>query len=294
MGNVYADADGNIFLDGEFDLLRLSPNGVATGNIIGRAVMIHSASDQGWGSATGNAGSRLALGVIGISRKAMPPVPPPTQLSSSSTGATESSTGAPAPVPVATATSYVRFSLDFDYSNLPGGSVDAFCSALLSDVASAMGWALPILSCDSVKSGSVVVTVKITVSGSDQDAADSAAQASADALVGAVNNQNSALYANSRTITNKSSPGSAEQVNTGGDGSKTIFGIPQKLGVGIGLGLGGIIVIIVLWYCFCYKKKKKTIQQRMKGSAESIDAELGQYATSNRVKSPSGKGFQRV
>jgi len=80
IGNVIrTDADGAAQFDQLIDLLSLS---AATTNIIGRAVVIHSQSDDGDTQPTGEAdrGSLIGIGVIGLSNKAMPPMPPAGQV----------------------------------------------------------------------------------------------------------------------------------------------------------------------------------------------------------------------
>jgi len=64
MGNLWIDANGNGVFYGEFSLLTVS-------NIVGRAVIVHQSPDQGWGSATGNAGARYGYGVIGVAGPAV-------------------------------------------------------------------------------------------------------------------------------------------------------------------------------------------------------------------------------
>ncbi len=60
LGNIQADADGNVDFDMTVDFISLSegPNSVAD-----RAVIIHAAEDD-FGQPTGNAGARLACGII--------------------------------------------------------------------------------------------------------------------------------------------------------------------------------------------------------------------------------------
>jgi Cu-Zn family superoxide dismutase len=72
MGNLYSDANGVATYDQELDLLRLIPDAANLANIIGRSVLIHQLNDDGLGS-SGNAGSRYAVAVIGISNRFMPP-----------------------------------------------------------------------------------------------------------------------------------------------------------------------------------------------------------------------------
>jgi hypothetical protein len=83
MGNITADASGTATLDSTFDLLSLT----GEHNIIGRAVMIHSTFDDGITVNTGNAGSRIAIGVIGISNVALPSAGVVTDGSSTGTDA---------------------------------------------------------------------------------------------------------------------------------------------------------------------------------------------------------------
>jgi Cu-Zn family superoxide dismutase len=89
IGNViFADASGNAQVDIVRDLISFTAD--TQGNIIGRAVVVHKApADDGTG-ATGNAGARSFVGVIGISAQAEPA----SSSSSSSTGAADSSTAA--------------------------------------------------------------------------------------------------------------------------------------------------------------------------------------------------------
>jgi Cu-Zn family superoxide dismutase len=72
MGSLQADAFGNGVLDTEFDLLQLIPTATSTANIIGRSVVLHANRDDGTG-ASGNAGTRIAVAVIGVSNRDMPP-----------------------------------------------------------------------------------------------------------------------------------------------------------------------------------------------------------------------------
>ena len=70
MGNIEADADGNGVLVLEDRLIRIYGN---ENNVVGRAVVVHAkVDDLGRGNdeeslKTGNAGPRLACGVIGLS-----------------------------------------------------------------------------------------------------------------------------------------------------------------------------------------------------------------------------------
>jgi Cu-Zn family superoxide dismutase len=63
-GNLETDADGNAEM-----VLTLDNISLATGEnpIIGRAVIVHAKEDDG-GQPTGNAGDRIAMGVIGVSK----------------------------------------------------------------------------------------------------------------------------------------------------------------------------------------------------------------------------------
>ena len=82
MGNINADMNGSVYLNTLFDLLTLTGSAPT---IIGRSVVIHQLADDGHG-ATGNAGTRYAYGVIGLSDRVM-------ATSSSSSGFWLSSTG---------------------------------------------------------------------------------------------------------------------------------------------------------------------------------------------------------
>ena len=62
LGNIEADASGHAHLDQVFSFLKLmGPTG-----IIGRAVIIHAGKDDLTSQPSGNAGPRVACGVIGI------------------------------------------------------------------------------------------------------------------------------------------------------------------------------------------------------------------------------------
>ncbi len=68
LGNLEADDNGKAHLDRVFPFLRLAgPTG-----IIGRAVIIHSGEDDLTSQPTGNAGKRVACGVIGIAKSQAP------------------------------------------------------------------------------------------------------------------------------------------------------------------------------------------------------------------------------
>ncbi len=68
LGNLSADESGNASLDITVDNLRLDSGKMG---ILGRAVIIHAKADDG-GQPTGNAGDRIAAGVIGISKDGVP------------------------------------------------------------------------------------------------------------------------------------------------------------------------------------------------------------------------------
>lgn len=82
MGNLRSDLFGRVVADLSFDLLQLLPSSASPSNILGRGLVIHALPDDG-GQPTGNAGARIAVAVVGISNRAMPPLVIP---SSSSTG----------------------------------------------------------------------------------------------------------------------------------------------------------------------------------------------------------------
>ncbi len=67
LGNLSADEDGHATLTLTVDNIEL---GAGTKGILGRAVIIHAKEDDG-GQPTGNAGDRIAAGVIGISKDGM-------------------------------------------------------------------------------------------------------------------------------------------------------------------------------------------------------------------------------
>ncbi len=64
-GNIEADASGNVDL--EFNDTQISFDG--DNSIIGRSVVVHAGEDDLHSQPTGNAGARVACGVIGISRQ---------------------------------------------------------------------------------------------------------------------------------------------------------------------------------------------------------------------------------
>lgn len=67
LGNLTADGDGHATLTLTVKNIKL---GAGKMGILGRAVIIHAKEDDG-GQPTGNAGDRIAAGVIGISKDAM-------------------------------------------------------------------------------------------------------------------------------------------------------------------------------------------------------------------------------
>jgi Cu-Zn family superoxide dismutase len=62
LGNIQADADGNASLEATFWGLTIAGD---THPILGRGVIVHAAPDD-YGQPTGNAGARIACGVIGV------------------------------------------------------------------------------------------------------------------------------------------------------------------------------------------------------------------------------------
>lgn len=65
LGNIEADKDGNAHLDYVDSLLMLHGDT----SIVGRAVIVHEKEDDFKTQPTGNAGGRLACGVIGVAKK---------------------------------------------------------------------------------------------------------------------------------------------------------------------------------------------------------------------------------
>ena len=64
LGNVIADASGKAHLEMEDHIIQLNgPN-----SIIGRAIIVHAGEDDFTTQPTGNAGARVASGVIGIAK----------------------------------------------------------------------------------------------------------------------------------------------------------------------------------------------------------------------------------
>ncbi|MDR3418592.1 MAG: superoxide dismutase family protein, partial [Nevskia sp.] len=99
MGNlIQTDSTGHGTCDQTFDLLTFT---AVNANIIGRAVVLHNGTDDGVTQTTGNSGTKMAVGVIGVSARVPPPVTPPppaknwtaVALISGGTAATESVTG---------------------------------------------------------------------------------------------------------------------------------------------------------------------------------------------------------
>jgi Cu-Zn family superoxide dismutase len=65
MGNIEADKDGKAHLDYVDSMIGLSGDNC----ILGRAVIVHEKEDDLKTQPTGNAGARLACGVIGVAKK---------------------------------------------------------------------------------------------------------------------------------------------------------------------------------------------------------------------------------
>ncbi len=65
MGNLQADANGHAHLDITLDNITL---GMGPTNILGRGVIVHAQEDDFATQPTGNAGGRIACGVIGIAK----------------------------------------------------------------------------------------------------------------------------------------------------------------------------------------------------------------------------------
>lgn len=64
LGNLEADADGNATYDKTFDGISVAG---LEGPVLGRAIIVHLKEDDG-GQPTGNAGPRVAQGVIGVAK----------------------------------------------------------------------------------------------------------------------------------------------------------------------------------------------------------------------------------
>ncbi|KAJ3052615.1 hypothetical protein HK097_005981 [Rhizophlyctis rosea] len=77
-GSITADANGAVITTLESDLISLDPS--ADTAIYGRAIVVHELVDDGTTQPTGNAGKRLAQGVIGVANitAVAPPVTEPT------------------------------------------------------------------------------------------------------------------------------------------------------------------------------------------------------------------------
>lgn len=65
LGNIEADASGKAHLDITDKMLKLSGDG----SILGRAVIVHEKTDDLKTQPTGDAGGRLACGVIGVAKQ---------------------------------------------------------------------------------------------------------------------------------------------------------------------------------------------------------------------------------
>jgi Cu-Zn family superoxide dismutase len=63
MGNLEADSTGKAHLELKDNMLKLS----GENSILGRGVIVHEKVDD-WSQPTGNAGGRLACGVIGVAK----------------------------------------------------------------------------------------------------------------------------------------------------------------------------------------------------------------------------------
>lgn len=74
-GNLEADADGRATLSLTIDAISLTAGDEV--NVLGRAVIVHEKADD-FGQPTGNAGGRLACGVIHVTGGTSPPVLGPT------------------------------------------------------------------------------------------------------------------------------------------------------------------------------------------------------------------------
>jgi Cu-Zn family superoxide dismutase len=64
MGNLEADSTGKAHLELKSNMLKFS----GENSILGRAVIVHEKVDD-WSQPTGNAGARLACGVIGVAKQ---------------------------------------------------------------------------------------------------------------------------------------------------------------------------------------------------------------------------------
>jgi Cu-Zn family superoxide dismutase len=63
LGNIEADSTGKAHLDLKDNMLKFS----GENSILGRAVIVHEKADD-WSQPTGNAGGRVACGVIGVAK----------------------------------------------------------------------------------------------------------------------------------------------------------------------------------------------------------------------------------
>jgi len=64
MGNLEADSNGKAHLELKSNMLKFS----GENSILGRAIIVHEKVDD-WSQPTGNAGGRLACGVIGVAKQ---------------------------------------------------------------------------------------------------------------------------------------------------------------------------------------------------------------------------------
>ena len=122
IGNVImTDLSGNAWVDIERDLLSLN---ATTGNIIGRSVVVHSGMDKGAAfQPAGASGTKLLVGVIGISARVQPP---PTPMQQSSTGESAvSSSAEPAPAPSSSAAPAVALSSTASTPEVMSSTADA-------------------------------------------------------------------------------------------------------------------------------------------------------------------------
>lgn len=61
-GNIFADADGSVMATFTDGVMSLQPG--AVGNVVGYAIVVHSAADDGTSQPSGNAGTRLGCSLI--------------------------------------------------------------------------------------------------------------------------------------------------------------------------------------------------------------------------------------
>jgi superoxide dismutase, Cu-Zn family len=64
MGNIIADASGNAHIEYTDGVIKLN----GTHSIVGRGIIVHQGEDDLKSQPTGNAGSRVACGVIGVAK----------------------------------------------------------------------------------------------------------------------------------------------------------------------------------------------------------------------------------